>query len=305
MSATTLRTATLTELWFHTGTACNLECPFCLEGSRPGDARLERMTLADVRPFIDEAHALGVRQFSFTGGEPLIVKDIVKILALALSVAPCLVLTNGTAPLIRRVHQLDELRDRPHPLAFRVSIDYPDAERHDAGRGWGNFRRALDGLVLLHRRGFPVSVTRQATAQENAMSVAAAFRALFTKLDLPADLPVVALPEYGLPGQPESADGVSSGELAQCRSDSAHRELMCLHSKMLVKREGALRVYACPLVDDAVGFDQGATLAEALRQQTRLTHARCASCVRSGASLSGLPGSPVLLRAGACPRGPA
>ena len=29
----------LRELWFHTGTACNLACPFCLEGSRPGDDR--------------------------------------------------------------------------------------------------------------------------------------------------------------------------------------------------------------------------------------------------------------------------
>jgi len=26
----------LKELWFHTGTACNLACPFCLEGSKPG-----------------------------------------------------------------------------------------------------------------------------------------------------------------------------------------------------------------------------------------------------------------------------
>jgi hypothetical protein len=42
-----------TELWFHTGTACNLDCPFCLEGSRPGDDRLQRITLADVRPLID------------------------------------------------------------------------------------------------------------------------------------------------------------------------------------------------------------------------------------------------------------
>ena len=39
---------TLNELWFHTGTACNLACPFCLEGSSPGDNRLERITLADV-----------------------------------------------------------------------------------------------------------------------------------------------------------------------------------------------------------------------------------------------------------------
>ena len=54
----------LRELWFHTGTACNLACPFCLEGSRPGDGRLQRIALADVRPLMDEAAALGVQQFS-------------------------------------------------------------------------------------------------------------------------------------------------------------------------------------------------------------------------------------------------
>ena len=56
----------LKELWFHTGTACNLSCPFCLEGSAPGDKRLQLVKLADVTPFIDEAMALGVEQFSFT-----------------------------------------------------------------------------------------------------------------------------------------------------------------------------------------------------------------------------------------------
>lgn len=61
----------LRELWFHTGTACNLACPFCLEGAKPGDDRLQVMALADIEPFVAEAVALGVEQFSFTGGEPL------------------------------------------------------------------------------------------------------------------------------------------------------------------------------------------------------------------------------------------
>ena len=39
----------LRELWFHTGTACNLACPFCLEGSKPGDSRLGRITLAEAQ----------------------------------------------------------------------------------------------------------------------------------------------------------------------------------------------------------------------------------------------------------------
>ena len=94
----------LHELWFHTGTACNLACPFCLEGSKPGDNRLDRVTLADVRPFMDEALTLGVKQFSFTGGEPFIIKDFVNMLRYASSHRPCLVLTNGTEPVLKRLH---------------------------------------------------------------------------------------------------------------------------------------------------------------------------------------------------------
>ena len=77
----------LRELWFHTGTACNLACPFCLEGSKPGDDRLDRITLEDARPLMDEAVSLGVEQFSFTGGEPFIVKDFVNILRYASSLS--------------------------------------------------------------------------------------------------------------------------------------------------------------------------------------------------------------------------
>ena len=80
----------LEEVWFHTGTACNLACPFCLEGSKPGDNRLQLVRFFDVIPFIDEAVSLGVRQFSFTGGEPFVNKDIVRILDAALQHRPVL-----------------------------------------------------------------------------------------------------------------------------------------------------------------------------------------------------------------------
>src|SRR4051812_8260091 len=118
-----VRLPTLRELWFHTGTACNLNCPFCFEGSGPGDTRLERVKLDDLAPYIEAAVQLGVERFGFTGGEPLIVKDIVKILEYALERKPCVLLTNGTAPLIKRAHQLELLKRRPHPLSFRISID--------------------------------------------------------------------------------------------------------------------------------------------------------------------------------------
>ena len=131
--------ARIEELWFHTGTTCNLSCPFCLEGSRPGDNRLNRIHFEDAHPFVDEALEMGVERFSFTGGEPFVIRDIVRILDYALDYRPCLVLTNGTDPLIKRMKDILPLLDKPHPINFRISIDHPAAAHHDAGRGEGNF----------------------------------------------------------------------------------------------------------------------------------------------------------------------
>ena len=178
----------LRELWFHTGTACNLACPFCLEGSKPGDNRLNRITLADVEPFVEDALELGVERFSFTGGEPFIVKDIINILRYCLEYRPCLVLTNGTDPLIKRIEKIAPLGASAHPLSFRVSIDYPDEHRHDAGRGAGNYAKALQGLKLLHQHGFQVSIARQMDSGEDTEAVEAEYRALFHRIGLPVDL---------------------------------------------------------------------------------------------------------------------
>src|SRR5690348_7511324 len=94
--------AALRELWLHTGTACNLSCPFCHEASAPGDARIPALGFEQARRAIDEATARGVERFAFTGGEPLILRGILDILGYAQRHRPCLVITNGTAPLLRR-----------------------------------------------------------------------------------------------------------------------------------------------------------------------------------------------------------
>lgn len=278
-SASQISLPQLKELWFHTGTACNLECPFCLEGSRPGDTRLERIKLTEIKPYLDEAVRLGVQRFGFTGGEPLIVKDIVRILEYALNLKPCLVLSNGTAPLLKRLHQLQLLKQQAHPLSFRISIDYPDEQRHDTARGWGNFQRALEGLKLLHEQGFAVSIARQMDVDEDAAAVQEAYRLLLRKMRLPEETRIVALPELGklgTPSQRNDADGLVT-----------HPEkLMCSYSRMLLKRAGTLRVHACAFTDDDPRFDLGSSLAEAMRTPVCLQHRRCQQCLLHAASYS-------------------
>lgn len=277
----------LEELWFHTGTACNLRCPFCLEGSKPGDHRLEQISFDEARPLLDEALALGVQQFSFTGGEPFINRDFVKILDYALEHRPCLVLTNGTKPVLRRMDDLQGLLQKPHALRFRISFDFPDPAAHDESRGAGNFHLALECLGALHRMGFGVSIARHMAEGEDSAAVTAAYQRWFREAGVPEDTRIVAFPDFLGPGaHPGGVPEITENCMTTYHSGSTRAEFMCAYSKMAVKIDGRMRIYACTLVDDDPDYDLGSTLTEAMNTRVMLRHHRCFSCFANGASCS-------------------
>ena len=276
----------LDELWFHTGTACNLACPFCLEGSKPGDDRLQLMRFDDAKPYIDEALTIGVKQFSFTGGEPFINKDMVRILDYALDQHPCMVLTNATEPLIKRFYQIETLRYRAHPLHFRVSLDHFEATQHDAERGEGMFAMALDGMRGLFDMGFSLSVANQVLSDFSAEEVSSGFAKVFRAAGLPDDLPRIEFPEFYPPETTVVAPQITLGCMANYQTESSRREFMCAFSRMIVKQAGQTKVYACTLVDDDADYDLGGTLAASLQEPVSMKHHRCYSCFQFGASCS-------------------
>ncbi|SFH18509.1 radical SAM protein [Modicisalibacter xianhensis] len=275
----------LDELWLHTGTACNLSCPFCLEGSRPGDDRLNALHLAEVQPFLDEAVDLGVKQFSFTGGEPFVIKGFIDILRYASERRPCFVLTNATDPLLRRAHQLLPLVSQPFPIRFRVSLDYPDPSRHDRDRGEGSFAKALQGIRWLHEQGFDVSVARQQSPEEDAEAVEAAFRRIFKRAGLPEDLAFTAFPDFGTPGSDGDSPEITEQCMEKYPTEASRAHFMCSYSRMLVKQQGRIKVYACTLVDDDPDYAAD-SLRDSLDTRVMLRHHRCFSCYRFGASCS-------------------
>lgn len=281
-----IQPARLTELWFHTGTTCNLRCPFCLEGSKPGDTRIQPLTLEDIRPFLEEATRLGVEQFSFTGGEPFVIPEFIAILNLALQYRPCLVLTNGTEPLYNRFAHVLPLLDAPHPIKFRISIDYPDEARHDAGRGPGNFRRALATLKKLSDSGFSISLARQRDANEDVAAVDERFRDLFAEHGIPRDINIVSFPEFQTPFSAGRSPEITESCMTTYHSERSRGDFMCTYTKMVVKKQGRMRVYACTLVDDDEDYDLGGTLSESMSARVILKHHRCFSCFAFGASCS-------------------
>lgn len=278
----------LKELWFHTGTECNLLCSFCMEGSKPGDNRLNAITLNDAKPLMQEALALGVEQFSFTGGEPFVIPEMVSILDYALECNPCLVLTNATHPLWNRLPQLASLSDKPFPLSFRVSLDHPDPEKHDAERGRGNFNLSLKAMHALHKLGFRVSIARQSAAGEDVEAVNRAYLPFFQKAGVPEDTHIVVFPEFHEPDSNPDVPGITESCMTAYKTEQQRDEFMCNFSKMVVKKNGRMRVYACTLVDDDEDFDLGGSLAEAMDERVMLKHHRCYSCFACGTSCSEL-----------------
>ncbi len=276
----------LSELWFHTGTTCNLRCPFCLEGSKPGDNRLNMITFEDALPFIHEALELGVEQFSFTGGEPFVVPGLIKILDSSLDHRPCLVLTNGTEPLMNRLSDLLPLLKKPQRLSFRISLDSPDAATHDAGRGSGNFKKSLRSLQLLTEHGFGVSVARQSRKGEDKASVDQAYQQHFAAIGLPRGTRIVAFPEFHTPGSIVAVPVITEDCMTRYHTSKTRADFMCASSKMVVKKEGRMRVYACTLVDDDPDYDLGGSLKDALLCRIMMKHHRCYSCFAYGASCS-------------------
>ncbi len=281
-----IESQSLGELWFHTGTNCNLACPFCLEGSKPGDNRIEFLTFEDAKPFIDEALELGVEKLSFTGGEPFVNPHFMDILEDALDHRPCFVLTNGTEPLLNRMFKIIKLQRKPNPLAFRVSLDHPDPEKHDQSRGKGNFRMAMRTLGLLHQEGFGVSIARWMEAGEDSEAVDRRYRPLLCEAGLPEDVHIVKFPDFLPPGSLADVPKITEDCMRSYTTAAQRAQYMCGFSRMIVKKKGRCGVYACTLVDDDEDFDLADTLRESLQVRVRLKHHRCYSCFGCGSSCS-------------------
>lgn len=281
-----IQTVALTELWFHTGTNCNLACPFCLEGSKPGDNRIQLITLDEAKPFIAEAVELGVEKFSFTGGEPFVNPHFVSILNEALEHRPCFVLTNGTKPLLKRMDEIIALGNKPYPLAFRVSLDHPDPAKHDESRGAGNFQMALKTLGQLHAHGFDVSIARLMETDENSSAVDASYAPFFVEAGVPENIHILKFSDFLQPGALPDVPQITETCMTSYTTAAQRAEYMCSFSRMIVKKNGTATVYACTLVDDDKQYDLGNTLRKSLQPRIHLKHHRCYSCFAFGSTCS-------------------
>lgn len=124
---------------------CNMQCSFC-DFWPNGVPSREELALEDYRRLAAELAELGCFLVSIEGGEPLVRTDLVDIVRAFAERHVALLYTNGwyvDAACARRLFDGGLAQ-------VGVSIDFPDAARHDAKRRWpGAFERAREAVEIL------------------------------------------------------------------------------------------------------------------------------------------------------------
>lgn len=145
----------LEELWITTNLSCPLRCKHCLvtAGVRPP----KPMTTVEIENLVDDAIALGAKRIYFTGGEPLLRRDLLALVEHVTARAQLVILTSGVLVTEEKVARLKAAGRGS--LLIQVSLEGPDAETNDAIRGRGNFDRAVRGIGLLVEGGLTPIVT--------------------------------------------------------------------------------------------------------------------------------------------------
>ena len=140
--------------------SCNLACKHCRAEAHlepyPGELSTEQ-----AKALIDTFPETGSPIIIFTGGEPLMRHDIFELIPYAKSKGlRCVMAPNGTL--------LDEAAAARLKacgiLRCSISLDGPDAARHDALRGVpGAFIAALNGIAALKSAGLPFQINSTVT----------------------------------------------------------------------------------------------------------------------------------------------
>ena len=275
-------------LWFNTGTLCNIECRNCYIESSPKNDSLAYLTFEEVKSFIDEAvdKNLGTNEIGFTGGEPFMNKDIMKMIDYSLRKGlKVLVLSNAMKPMLNRTKELIKLNHSN--LTIRVSIDHYEKEKHEEIRGKNTYDVMLQGLKWLNENNFNYTLATRLLWKEKEEDLRKNFGTFIKnnnlKLDTYSPKELVTFAEMD--------EKIDTPEITTSCWDILNKDpndIMCSWSRMVVRKKNSKNpsVIACTLLPYADEFDLGETLTNSL-QKIYLNHKHCSKfCVLGGSSCS-------------------
>lgn len=272
----------LDTLWLQlTGTLCNIACRHCFITCGPKEDRVPMMTRQRIEDLLLEARELGVKEFYFTGGEPMLHPEFFAVVERTLQEGPTNVLTNGMLIDRAAAQKLRALFDAArYSLDMRVSLDGMTEEENDPVRGRGTFAQITAGIRNLAEVGLsPVLTVVEHADAMRAAGARADFLAFARSLGLPQPR-VKFLPLLRIGREPRRTHGYEADDVVRdTLADDIVRSLQCNNSRLATQDH----VLTCPLLLDAPDARLGTRLQDSLRP-IRLRWSACHTCVQEGLS---------------------
>ncbi len=194
---------------------CNYSCGYCDRW----DGRGEQMAPEELAAYLDEMAAMGTRRVIFTGGEPLVRKDLLERLDQAVALGMKVQLNTNGVLVPRFLERLGAL------ASMMVSID-GDLPTHDRVRGPGAYDAAAEAIRVMRRAHPHVRVRISATMSSESLGAEDAL------LDLARELGVTV---FFQPAEHRQLGGEGSNALAP--PTARYRD--AIDHLLLEKRRGA------------------------------------------------------------------
>jgi MoaA/NifB/PqqE/SkfB family radical SAM enzyme len=118
---------------------CNARCHFCDIWERPSPY----VTLKQAKENFRDLKKLGVKVIDFTGGEPLLHRQLDELLALAKNMG---FITTVTTNGLLYPKYAEKLKGKIDMLHF--SLDFADAHKHDESRGVACFDKVMESIEI-------------------------------------------------------------------------------------------------------------------------------------------------------------
>jgi MoaA/NifB/PqqE/SkfB family radical SAM enzyme len=123
---------------------CNATCSFCDIWEKPSPY----ITLQNFRENLRDLKKLGVKVIDFTGGEPLLHRELDVLLAEAKKAR---MITTVTTNCLLYPKYADRLKGKIDMLHF--SLDSPDEEEHNVSRGVKCFDKVMESIAIAKANG--------------------------------------------------------------------------------------------------------------------------------------------------------
>ncbi len=276
-------------LWFNTGTLCNLKCNDCYIESSPTNKNLQYINLKEVKKYIKEIkdNNFGTKHIGLTGGEPFMNPFILDILHYLLKQKlKVLVLSNGMRPIKLKFQHLLILPNLSN-LTIRISVDHYKKNYHESIRGLNTWKQLIDNIIWLNNKGLNLKIASKLNKNESEESLRNGFSKLFKKNKLSID----AFDKNQLIVFPIMNSKKNATEITQdCWKilNKSPENIMCSNSRMIVKRKNEIdtKVLSCTLITKDKSFELGKDLVSS-EKKVFLNHPFCSQfCVLGNSSCS-------------------